>query len=44
MVKINTYKLLELNPEIEEIKEGGETGKATIQNIKEIIGAKLQKL
>jgi len=44
MVKINRYKLLELYPEIKEIREGGETGQTTIQNIKKIIGAKLQKL
>jgi hypothetical protein len=44
MVKINRYKLLELYPEIKEIKEGGEIGKVTTQNIKKIIGAKLQKI
>jgi len=44
MVKINTYKLLELNPEIKEIKEGGESRQITIQNIKQIIGARLQKV
>gem|GEM_PF-3343928 len=32
MFKINTYKLLELYPEIKEIKEGGDTGQ-TIHRI-----------
>jgi hypothetical protein len=43
MVKINTYKSLELNPEIKGNRKGGDTGKTTIQNVKQIIGAKLQK-
>jgi len=40
---MNTYKSLELNPEIKEYRKGGETGQTTIRNAKEITGAKLQK-
>jgi hypothetical protein len=34
MIKINTYILLELNPEIKEIKEGGETSVTIIKDYK----------
>jgi len=40
---MNTHKSLELNPEIKGNKKGGDTGKTTIQDVRQIIGAKLQK-
>jgi hypothetical protein len=43
-LQLDTHKLLEINPEIKEINEGGESRQITIQNIKQIIGAKLQKV
>jgi hypothetical protein len=42
-LQLDTYKLLEINPEIKETKKGGEPRKTTKQNVKQIIGARLQK-